>query len=310
MLFTDDGAGRLVLRDGDRTLAEYVYAPTDPATESPRPYALLHTRRGVEVTAYRPDDHAWHKGLSLALPAVGPHNFWGGPTYVHDAGYVPLPNNGAQVHRAFRAPFAAHAAFAVVDESLDWVAADGSAVLTEERFLAAHALDEQTWALSWRSRLRNVAGMPLAFGSPTTKGRPDAGYAGIFWRGPTSFTGGRILGPHGPSEEGDAGESARRARAPWAAFIAPDCSAGILMLDASPASGGAVPWFARSGEYAGLGPAPFSVAEAVLAAGETMELAAVVVIGDATVSDLATTVGARLAGELRTPAPERGDARS
>jgi hypothetical protein len=44
----------------------------------------------------------WHKGLSLALPVVGPENLWGGPTYIHGVGYVQQPNNGAQVHRSFR----------------------------------------------------------------------------------------------------------------------------------------------------------------------------------------------------------------
>lgn len=303
MHFIDDGNGRMVLRDGDRTLAEYVYAPNDPVQESPRPYALLSTRGGVEVTAYRPDDHVWHKGLSLALPVVGPHNFWGGPTYVHGAGYVPLANNGAQVHRSFRDRFMSDASVAAVAETLDWVAADGSDVLAEERFVTARVIDDLTWALSWRSRLRNVSGAPLAFGSPTTKGRPNAGYAGIFWRGPVDFAGGRILGP-----EGDAGEAARRARAPWAAFVAPDGAAGILILDASPESGGAPAWFARSEEYAGLGPAPFFAEETMLGAGETIDLAAVVLIGGPHVADLASSDGARLVAELRSPSPERGAA--
>ena len=88
MRFDIETPGRLALRDGDVVLAEYVYEPDDAAVESPRPYATLRTRGGRDVTAYRPDDHVWHKGLSLALPYVGDTNFWGGPTYVHGEAYA------------------------------------------------------------------------------------------------------------------------------------------------------------------------------------------------------------------------------
>lgn len=303
MLFTDDSAGRLLLHDGDQVLAEYVYAPTDPPIESPRPYALLNSRAGVAVTAYRPDDHVWHKGLSLALPHVGPHNFWGGPTYIRGEGYVQLPNNGAQRHRRFRGHEGTAPEAAAVVESLEWIAAAGDVVLSEERTLTAWTVDEQTWALGWRSVLRNVSVAPLAFGSPTTKGRPDAGYAGIFWRGPTAFSGGEIRGPAGV-----VGDAARGGAAPWLAFVAPDRSAGVLMLDASPpGSGGETPWFARSAEYAGLAPAPFFAQETVVSTGETLELAVVLLIGDAEVAARAASAGADLVAAFRVQ-PERTEA--
>ena len=150
--------------------------------------SLLRTRAGDDVTAYRPDDHVWHKGLSLALPNVGPHNFWGGPTYVRGEGYVQLPNNGAQVHGGFVAsdtPIAeAAAGLARIDELLDWARsrastrpdraphADGP--LRRRRRVGSHVAERAPQRLA----------EPLAFGSPTSKGRDDAGYAGIFWRGP------------------------------------------------------------------------------------------------------------------------------
>ena len=100
-------------------------SPAEPQLESPRPYLLLRTRDGQDVTAYRPDDHVWHKGLSLALPVVGPHNFWGGPTYVRVRATCSSPNNGAQVHTSFAAsdtPVAeAAGGIARLDERLDWV---------------------------------------------------------------------------------------------------------------------------------------------------------------------------------------------
>ncbi|HYP73849.1 MAG TPA: PmoA family protein, partial [Microbacterium sp.] len=249
-MFVDDSApGRLIVRDGASVLLDCVYAPTDAAIESPRPYALLRTRDGVDVTSHRPADHVWHKGLSLAIANLGDHNFWGGPTYVSGRGYVQLPNNGAQVHRAFRAITTDAAGVVCIDEELDWVAASGAVVLTERRTLTVRDSHDDAWALTWRSALRNATRDALAFGSPTTQGRPDAGYGGIFWRGPAAFTGGELVSPHGVIGDAACGEPAS-----WLALTARDRSAGIVMLDA--ADPGA-PWFARSAEYAGLGPAPF-----------------------------------------------------
>src|SRR5690349_21126838 len=218
MQFDHGDPGRLVLRDGETELGEYVFEPSEPQLESPRPYLLLRTRDGAAVTGYRPVDHVWHKGLSLALPAVNEHNFWGGPTYVRDQGYVQLPNNGAQVHRGFEAsetPIAdAVAGAARLDERLDWVTEQGETLLAEARALTARPVADGAYAVTWRSELTNVSADPVAFGSPTTKGRDDAGYAGIFWRGPSAFTGGAIVGP-----EGEARDGARGRPAPWLTFL-------------------------------------------------------------------------------------------
>lgn len=289
-----DDHGRLFVRDGAVTLAEYVYEPTEATRESPRPYALLRSRSDVSVTAYRPSDHLWHKGLSLALPVVGPHNFWGGPTYVHGDGYVQLPNNGTQRHKGAEVRVDADGV-ARVEEALDWIAESGELVLEEERTLTARIVDDTTWALTWRSARRNVSRAPLGFGSPTSKGRENAGYAGIFWRGPVDFTGGEIVSPVGGGGDGIRGEPG-----PWLAFIAPDRDAGILMIDASdPVTGTGNPWFARSEEYAGLNPSPFFHTDTLLPAGETLVLAAALVVGDVDVADLAPTVGAALVAEIR-----------
>ena len=89
-----------VVADGT-TLAQYVYVPTDVQLESPRPYLHpVRTRGGDLVTAFRPHDHVWHKGIAWSLPVVGEHNFWGGPTYVHGQEYVQLENDGSMDHVA------------------------------------------------------------------------------------------------------------------------------------------------------------------------------------------------------------------
>ena len=86
---------------GGVTLFTYVYRPATPQVESPRPYLHpVRTLGGDTVSIFRPHDHVWHKGISLALPHVGEHNFWGGVTYVYGEGYVQLPNNGSTEHHA------------------------------------------------------------------------------------------------------------------------------------------------------------------------------------------------------------------
>lgn len=304
MLFDADQPGRLVLRDGETVVAEYVYDAPRAAEESPRPYLLLRTRSGAEVTAHRPADHVWHSGLSLALPVVGVHNFWGGPTYVSGKGYLPLADNGSQQHRDFLSTGEGKTAapdVAAVEEVVEWVAAGGAVVLREQRRLTARPVDEQTWALTWRSVLRNASGAALALGSPATNGRAGAGYGGIFWRGPTSFRGGGIVTPDGP-----VGDAALGRSGPWQAFIAPDRSAGVLLLDGGHSGGGgdgsATPWFARSEEYAGLGPAPFFSEERMLAPDDELVLSAAVVIGGAGVAAFADPLGESLRRELDAPA--------
>lgn len=285
----DTTFGTLRVMHAETAVLEYVYLPTEAALESPRPYASLRTLAGVQASGYRPADHVWHKGLSLALPNVGDENFWGGPTYVRDEGYVQLPNNGSQVHRGFDLSEAG--AGVVIIETLDWLTADGSLLLTEVRTLTARVIDEAAWALTWRSALHNTGPSALAFGSPTTRGRQNAGYAGIFWRGPGNFTGGEILTPHG-----SVGDAARGTEQPWLAYLAPRVDVGVLMLDAAP--GRPTPWFARSAEFAGLGPAPFFSSETSLASGATLTLGAVVIVGDHQVAALAPTAGARMVAEL------------
>lgn len=306
MRFDADRPGRLTLRaggggggdadDGD-AVAEYVYAPDTAPVESPRPFLRMRSRSGVEVTGHRPADHVWHTGLSLALPVVGPHSFWGGPTYVRGEGYLPLPTNGAQEHRSFALLTGGDdGQLARLTELLDWTSAEGGPVLTERRTLTARLVDDRTWAMTWHSTLRNASGAELVFGSPATNGREGAGYGGVFWRGPTAFSGGEIVGT-----DGRVGDPACGARAPWLAFVAPDRSVGVLMLGVSDGSSTEDdPWFARSAEYAGLGPAPFFTTERTLEPDGRLVLRAAVVVGAADVAALAPTVGAVLVSELRS----------
>jgi hypothetical protein len=295
---------RVLYRAGDTVLAEYVHRPTDVRLESPRPYfSPIRTLGGEVVSLYRPHDHVWHKGIAWSLPVVGDENFWGGPTFVRGEGYVQLPNNGEQRHVSFEstdAPTAAPAAAGVarIRERLDWVTQAGERIFDEERTLAASATADDAWLLGFATRLTNVTDRPIPIGSPTTRGRENAGYGGLFWRGPRSFTGGRVLAP------GIAGgDELRGTRAPWMGFTGrhdgTDAASTVVMVD-DPANLQHPPqWFARSEEFACLCPAPFFSEEHVIEPGATMELRYGVVIADgaadpARAARLADAAGARL----------------
>ena len=221
-----DHSDRLIFDHDGIVVAEYVFAPTEPQVESPRPYfSPLRTLGGREVTSYRPADHVWHKGLSLALPVVDGENFWGGPSYLRDRGYVQLPNNGAQLHTGFTAVEVEDCA--AITESLEWVTQSGTTVFAETRRLTATVNDKLAWTLTFETSLRNLTSDPVSLGSPTTRGRADAGYGGLFWRGPHSFGGcGGVV--HAPSRaaaiDGDSSganhvaDELRGSREAWMSF--------------------------------------------------------------------------------------------
>lgn len=205
----------LELRYQDRTLFRYVYASRNPAIEAPRPYFHpLKTLAGNEVSLFRPYDHVWHVGLSMTMANLSGENFWGGPTYTREAGYAQLENVGRMQHIAWQ-ELACDEQMAAV-ERLQWITQAGATWLDEERRLVVSELEPEIgyWSLNLSFRLRNVAGQPLVFGSPTTEGRPEAGYGSLFWRGPRSFLHGEILGA-----DNLAGPELMGQSSPWLAFI-------------------------------------------------------------------------------------------
>jgi methane monooxygenase PmoA-like len=267
------------LRRGDVTLLRYVHCPDVPQLESPKPYFHpVRTLDGELVTAYRPHDHIWHKGIQFAYPHVGADNFWGGVTWVRDRGYEQLPNNGAMRHVAFDA-LEADGDEARIDERLAWITEPGEHILDERRRIGVRVLGG-AWVLSLATTLSNRSGRELVFGSPTTNGRPDAGYGGILWRGPRSFTGGTVLASGGVRGE----EDVMGATAPWAAFVGRHDetirSSTIAFFDSDDNDIAPTAWFARSGPYATVGPAPFFDVEHTLAPGAELSLRYHIAIAD------------------------------
>lgn len=261
-------------------LLRYVYAPWDPQLESPRPYFHpIRTLSGHLVSLYRPHDHVWHKGIAWSLPNVGSENFWGGVTFRRDEGYVQLPNNGATVHRGFDSLDAGNERIAV-RERLDWVTQAGEHWFSEQRWFTVSLVDD-AWLLSYRTTFTNVSGKPVTFGSPTTEGRPNAGYGGLFWRGPRSFTGGTV---YTPDQTG--GDDLMGVRAPWLALAGRHDDHGgastLVFVDSvrNSAADDHVQWFVRSTPFAAVCPAPFFDVEVAVPDGDGLSFEYAVIVAD------------------------------
>jgi hypothetical protein len=299
--FQRHGDAEVTARWGDRELFRYVYRPTDRQLESPRPYFHpVKTLRGDSVTIYRPHDHVWHKGIALSLPNVGADNFWGGPTF-RAGRYVQLPNDGTMRHESFEM-FAANDAsdkrrVAYLDERLRWVTESGEAPVAERRRLAAAAWPEaDAWVLAFETKMINVSGADIVFGSPTTEGRPNAGYGGLFWRGPRSFTGGIVVTPGGSG-----GDELMGSRRPWLGFSGRHDGHGgastLVFRDGQGNFSHPSQWFVRSTPFAAVCPAPFFDTTRSLAAGDSLTLrydivVAVGELGPAECAALATRAAA------------------
>ena len=266
-------------------LLTYVYAPDDVQLESPRPYFHpIRTLGGDLVTLFRPHDHVWHKGIAWSLPNVGPHNFWGGPNYVHGQGYIQLDNDGSMDHDRFTALEVTDDRVQVTHE-LTWHAQPtagqmvGAEIVHEVRGFAVTVPADDAWVLTFSSAITNASGESLDIGSPTTKGRENAGYGGLFWRGPRSFTGGTIIAPGYAG-----GEEIRGTRAEWMGFTGQhDQTArhsSLVMVDDTANPQHPPQWFMRNEWFAGVNPAPFFSEEVPFGAGQTLQFRYAVVIAD------------------------------
>jgi hypothetical protein len=177
-------------------------------------------------------------------------------------------------HVEFEA-LAAEGERALIAERLAWHTQAGEHWADERRTLELRVLGD-AWALGWRSEIHNVSGRDLVFGSPTTNGRPNAGYGGLLWRGPREFSGGEVLLPGGPTPE----EEAMGATSRWVAFVGTHDETLRQTTLAFYANGAEPPWFVRSGVYAVTGPAPWFHSEQTLADGEALELSCDIAIAD------------------------------
>jgi hypothetical protein len=217
----------------------------------------------------------------MTFAELSGENFWGGPTYVRGRGYRPLRNNGTQRHLAW-IDVRLDEGRPHLHERLEWVTRAGQTWLAEERIVGVTQVDEAQgyWVLSFQTRLTNCSGRTLDFGSPTTNGRPAAGYGGLFWRGPRGFAGGRVLLADGTEGE----EAVMGCRSPWLAYYSGHEGSGetttLLFVDAPSNPRYPTQWFARHGATPMVTFALTFDAEYPLPEGETLALSQRIVFAD------------------------------
>jgi hypothetical protein len=273
-------AGVYAVTAGGVELGRYHYVSDVAQLESPRPYLHpVRTRAGHLVSLYRPHDHVWHKGITWSLPHLGRENFWGGPTFVRGEGYRQLANDGSMDTVEVTAATTGEAVDLRFAHRLDWTTQGGARVVSEERALGFHLADADTWVLTFATAMTNVSGADVAIGSPTTAGRENAGYGGLFWRGPREFTNGTILAPQGAG-----GDELRGQRAEWMGFTSRhddvDASSTLVVVDGAANPNHPPQWFVRSEQFAAVCPAPFFSEELLFRDAATLEFRYAVVIAD------------------------------
>lgn len=260
-----------------RELFRYTYRPDLPERECPAPYFHpLRTLAGDAVTAHRPNDHRWHKGLAMTASHLSGHNFWGGGTYTPGApgvGYVDLPNVGSLRHNMFDGSGLA--------ELVYWITPEGEKWIEERRRIEVRDVDlaNRSWCLDFATELHNVRGSDLEFGSPTVFGRELAGYCGFFWRGPRAFTDGTVLAADGRSGPEMMGQSS-----PWLAYVGEhdvvDRWSTLLFLDHpdNPVPDGR--WFVRTTPFPAVNPSLAFFDPLTLPPGEALALRYRLVVAD------------------------------
>ena len=255
----------LLVRAGDDALARYVLTQGAPF-ESPRPYwHPIRSRAGAVVSECRPPDHSWHWGLSIAVSNIHVEdlreevNAWGGVTWVPGRGYEQLPNNGSQRHDGWEA-VSEHSAV----QRLSWCTAGGEVFLAEVRTLrASMTADASAWQLESTSTWTNVTGRQIRFGSPTTAGRPNAGYGGFFLRGSAALLGARVALDGEPLTDAEA-----QGRVGSTMVLTGTRAPVAVAVSAAPSNPVTpTPWFVRTDPVAMLCAAPFFHTEWALPAG-------------------------------------------
>jgi hypothetical protein len=265
----------------DQPLFRYVYQPDMPENESRKPYFHpVHTLGGNEVTCYRPHDHVWHKGIQLTMAHLSGQNFWGGNSYVHGEGYVQLPNNGGMYHDGWDV-MTCDDQVASFCERLTWRTQAGEEWMGEVRRIDVTVPDPNSgvWFLDMAFELTNIRGEALVFGSPTTEGRPMAGYGGLFWRGPRSFRDGSIL-----ASDDQAGPDVMGKPASWLAYTGKHDGTGdsstLIFVDHPDNLRHPNKWFVRDTPFACASFAFMFDEEYILPPGETLSLRYRIAIAD------------------------------
>lgn len=281
-------AGGVVLEQRSFPLTRYWNGAGMPQVHSPRPYLHpVHSLAGRAVTAISPVNHRHHYGLSCAVPDVDGTSHWGGRTFLAGQGPTLLRNHGRQISTRIEVDEGG----GCLRESLTWVDQHDRQQLLERRELTGVIVPEmEAWALGWHSRLTAPAGATIS--SPALRGRPGAGYGGIFCR-LVSADSTEVLTADADSESG-----AHGSRSSWLAFggrYGDEWTSVVLVQDHRAEFR---PWFLRVADYVGAGPALAWDVPCVIGSEEDLDLDLVVLVV-LVVDRLPLTVGAGRSGPRR-----------
>jgi LacI family transcriptional regulator len=260
-----------VLDTGDGSaLARCSTGSTLPGVHSPRPFLHpVHSLGGVPMTVTSPGDHRHHYGVSMAVADVDGTSHWGGRTFVRGQGSTLLANHGRQLVT----DAVVHDGGATLQQDVRWLDENGQEQLVERRRLTAAVMPEvDAWALRWHGTLR-AEHHDVLIGSPATNGRPGAGYGGLFWRLPSA----PVTDAFG--SDGATGDAVHGSTTPWVAVrrqVGEGWSTLLLVQTGEKPD----PWFARVGDYVGLGPALAWQDVRHVAAGTALDIGVVAVVVD------------------------------
>ncbi|MEU9196614.1 PmoA family protein [Streptomyces hundungensis] len=264
---TDQGISAHTLSCSGCPVARYNSHPPAAPRLSPRPF--LHpvtTLTGTVVTAYRPADHPHHTGVSVAVPDVDGHNFWGGRTFVRGQGPTELDNHGAQHRKSIER----RGADGFVEE-LVWRAGTHE-LLRERRTVSVAQLTGSAWALDFAFRLTNPSPGTVTLGSPATNGRPGAAYGGFFWRAPKEEDAPDVFTSDAFGER-----AAHGSPATWLALAG---RRWTLVFAGATDETRRDPWFVRATEYPGVGSSLASARRLAIAPGASVVRRVVTVVAD------------------------------
>jgi LacI family transcriptional regulator len=287
-----------VLAHRDLPLARYSDGTGMPQVHSPRPYLHpIHSLSGRAVTDLSPVDHRHHYGLSLTIADVDGTSYWGGRTFLPGQGPTLLRNHGRQISTGVELDESGTR----LCESVTWADQHDRQQLVEQRELTGVIIPEaEAWALGWHSRLTAPAGATIS--SPALRGRPGAGYGGLFCR-LVSADSTEVLTADAASESG-----AHGSRSPWLSFVGRyggEWTSVVLAQDVGEdAEATPWPWFVRVADYVGAGPALAWDTPCVIGAGQDLDIGLVTLVVDRKLTaqdaaDLADLALARVATARR-----------
>ena len=256
----------LALRQGGQMVWRFNFG-TNETKPSFHPLAVA-VAGGPVLSAYRPKDHPWHRGLWFSWKYINKVNYW------EEDKKTGLPEGKTE----WRAPLVeAHPDFSarfVLD--LDYHPTNGPVVLSEHRVITASPPDESgAYHLDWDMTFRALAEKVLLDRAPPVDANGvnrSGGYAGLGMRGAEDLLDAQVVTSDGPVKY----ENHRfRGKAPALDFSGSvgGRTGGVAFLDNGANLNSPTPWYViNSPPMYYISPAVITYQPKTLKAGETLAL--------------------------------------